>query len=159
MLTVETHLHGMIAAAIACTLSSFGAQAEQVPPSPAPQPQETLPRMVDITWSAAPRMPQGMQDNDGGIIDHYLVMVGGFCHGIDDDWKPGVYARGFLKKAWALDLDDESRGWTELPDFPGAARQEMYGISVNNEVYLWGGFSYTEPFAYADGYKLSRRDG
>ena len=26
-------------------------------------------------------MPQGMQDNDGGIIDNYLVMVGGFCHG------------------------------------------------------------------------------
>jgi len=35
----------------------------------------------------------------------------------------------------------------------------MYGLSVNNEIYLWGGFSYTEPYCYRDGYKLSRHDG
>ena len=130
-----------------------------VPPSPRPQPCENLPRMFEIEWSAGPPMPQGMQDNDGGLIDNHLVMVGGFCHGIDDDWKPGKYPRGFLKSAWALDLDNERAGWIELPDFPGSARQEMYGVSVNNEIYLWGGFNYTEPYAYTDGYMLSRRDG
>ena len=46
-----------------------------------------------------------------------------------------------------------------MPDSPGAARQEMYGTSVNNEVYLWGGFSYSESFCYRDGYKLSREQG
>ena len=117
-----------------------------VPASPKPQPQETLPQMLELAWSAAPPMPQGMQDNDGGIIGDHLVMVGGFCHGIDDDWKPGKYPRGFLKKAWALDLKNGAKGWQGLPDFPGAARQEMYGLSVSDEVYLWGGFSYTEPY-------------
>ena len=64
------------------------AHAQPSPPeSPTPQAQATLPRMLEMEWSAAPPMPQGMQDNDGGIIDHYLVMVGGFCHGIDDDWR------------------------------------------------------------------------
>lgn len=133
--------------------------AVDVPVSPQPQRQDGLPQMFDIEWSAAPRMPQGMQDNDGGMIDSYLVMAGGFCHGIDNDWKPGIYPRGFLKKTWALDLENEQDGWIELPDFPGAPRQEMYGIGVNNEIYLWGGFSYTEPYAYTDGYKLSRQEG
>lgn len=104
-------------------------------------------------------MPQGMQDNDGGVINDHLVMVGGFCHGLDNDLKPGKYPRGFLKKGWALNLNDESQGWQPVPDLPGAARQEMNGLSVNNEIYLWGGFSYTEPFTYRDGYKLSREEG
>lgn len=123
----------------------------------APQPQESLRQLLQITWSAAPPMPQGMQDNDGGLIGNYLVMACGFCHGRDDDWKPGVYPRGFLDKVWALDLKDEDAGWVRLPDFPGAPRQEMQGVSVNDEVYLWGGFSYSAPYAYRDGYKLSRQ--
>jgi len=140
-------------------LSVVLAAITDAPESPAPQAQESLPHIFEIEWSAAPPMPQGMQDNDGGVIDNFLVMVGGFCHGYDDDRKPGKYPRGFLKKAWALNLDNESDGWSDLPDFPGTARQEMVGTSVGNEVYLWGGFSYTEPFCYKDGYKLARVDG
>ncbi len=129
------------------------------PASPAPQRQRELPQMLSIARGAAPPLPQGMQDNDGGVIDGQLVMVGGFCHGTDDDWKPGKYPRGFLKKGWALDIEDPSRGWRAIPDFPGAARQEMFAATVGNEIYFWGGFSYTEPFSYRDGFKLSRRDG
>ncbi len=129
------------------------------PPSPEPQPQRELPQMLSFEWSAAPPLPQGMQDNDGGHIDGFLVVAGGFCHGLDDDWKPGKYPRGFLKKAWALDLDDVEAGWTRIPDFPGAARQEMYGIAVGNAIYLWGGFNYSEPYTYRDGYRLTREDG
>jgi len=125
--------------------------------SPTPQAQRSLPRMMKIAWSSAPFFPQGMQDNDGGLIGSHLVMVGGFCHGIDNDWKPGKYPRGFLKKAWAMDVLHENEGWKELPDFPGSARQEMYGVSLNNELYLWGGFNYTDPYTYVDGYKLSKQ--
>lgn len=128
------------------------------PESHAPQPQASLPQMIRFTWSAGPSMPQGMQDNGGGLIDNHLVMVGGFCGGYEDDWKPGKYPRGFLRKGWALDLTREEQGWFELPDFPGIARQGMCGISVNNDLYLWGGFSYTEPYCFTDGYKLSRRE-
>jgi len=55
-----------------------------------------------------------------------------------------------------------------LPDFPGsnnpanvdgAGRQELASVVVNNEIYAWGGFNYTSPFAYADGYRLSHDGG
>ena len=124
-----------------------------------PQPQDSLEQMITVTWSAAPPMPQGMQDNDGGIVGDYLVMACGFCHGYDDDWKPGKYPRGFLKKVWALNLTREEQGWVELPDFPGCARQEMYGVSVHDALYLWGGLNYSSPYSYRDGYKLSFNNG
>ena len=129
------------------------------PPSPRPQAQRELPRMLSIDWSTAPPLPRGMQDNDGGIIDRFLVMVGGFCHGVDDDWKPGKYERAFLRDAYALDLRDEASGWRRIPDFPAGGRQEMYAATVDDEIHYWGGFNYTAPFTYRDGYKLSRVDG
>ena len=70
--------------------------------------------------------------------------------------KPGRYPRGFLNKAWGLDLKDPTRGWTRLPDFPAIGRQGGVGIVVNGALYGWGGFNYTEPFCYADGYRLSK---
>ena len=149
-------IHTTICTAI---LLAFTSTTWAVPPSPEPQSQEVLPQIFEIQWSAAPPMPQGMQDNDGGVIDNFLVMAVGFCHGQGNEQKPGVYPRGFLKKTWALNLDNEAEGWIDLSDFPGAARQETVGMSVNNEIYLWGGFSYTDPFCYSDGYKLSHRDG
>ena len=69
-------------------------------------------------------MPQGMQDNDGGVIDNFLVMAVGFCHGQGNEQKPGVYPRGFLKKAWALNLENEAEGWIDLPDFPARADRD-----------------------------------
>lgn len=159
MKTYEPILSRTTATLLALLMVLYSPAAAAAPPTPEPQPQESLPQVFEIAWSAAPPMPQGMQDNDGGVIDNYLVMVGGFCHGFDDDWKPGKYPRGFLKKAWALNLEEESNGWFDVPDFPGSARQEMYGIAVNNEIYLWGGFNYTEPYCYRDGYKLSRENG
>ena len=129
-----------------------------VPESPMPQPQAGLPQMLEIAWSAGPPMPQGLQDNTAALVDGYLVSVAGFCSGIDGDWKPGVYQRGFLNKAWALDLSRPERGWEELPPLPGAPRQGMYGEQVDEALHLWGGFSYTEPFTYSDGFRLSRRN-
>jgi len=123
-----------------------------------PSPQTAIPHMLEMQWSAAPALPRGMQDNDGGRIGNFLVMAGGFCHGIDDDWKPGKYRRGFLNQAWALDLKNEHTGWVELPPFPGAARQEMYAATVADAIYLWGGFNYSKPYTYRDGFKLSRKN-
>jgi len=125
------------------------------PTSPTPQPQSGLPQMLRLSWSKAPDMPQGMQDNDGGVIGNWLVLAGGFCGGRDNDWKPGMYPRGFFKKTWVLDLTDEARGWVRLPHFPGSARQEMLGISIDDAVYLWGGFNYKPPNTYRDGDRLT----
>ena len=113
--------------------------------------------MIKCTWSAAPPLPYGVQDNDGGIIDNHLIMVGGFCGGSDVEWKPKKYIRGFFKDAYALNLKNEKEGWFRLPNFPGVARQEMQAATVNNEIYIWGGFSYTAPYTFKDGYKLSHQ--
>ena len=100
-----------------------------------------------------------MQDNDGGVFDNFLLMATGCCHGHGNERKPGVCFHGFLKKAWALNLEHEAEGWFELPDFPGAARQETNPISVNDQIHIWDGLSYTDPVCYTNGYKLFRQDG
>jgi N-acetylneuraminic acid mutarotase len=118
--------------------------------------------MLAIEWSRGPNLPQGFQDSDGGIIGTSLITVGGFCSGgleKDNRRKPGLYPRGFLKKGWALDLAAPDRGWQPLPDFPGEARQGLSAARVDNALYFWGGFSYSEPYAYQDGWRLSNRTG
>ena len=133
----------------------------------APQPQDSLRQMFSITWQKGPNLPQGFQDSDGGIVNNTLISVGGFCQGTTgwanqaqlDAEKPGVYPRGFLQKAWGLNLQSPGAGWQSLPDFPGAARQELFSIAVNNQLYCWGGFSYSDPNCYSDGYRLSQQNG
>ncbi len=129
------------------------------PESPNPQPQSLVPQMLRLQWFAAPSMLQGMQDNAGGIIHRHLVMTGGFCGGADNDRKPGIHTRGFLDKTWALSLDNPEQGWKLLPPLPGEPRQMMYFATVNDAVYVWGGFSYSPPYTYDDGYRLCRKDG
>jgi len=119
--------------------------------------QSELPRMLEITWKKGPNVPQGFQDSDGGILGNTLVTVGGFCGGRTVPGKEERYPRGFLKKAWGLDLRAPQAGWQPLPDWPGAARQELFAIVIDEQLYGWGGFSYSEPYCYRDGYRLSHR--
>src|SRR5436190_16767514 len=128
-------------------------------PVRAAPPQTEVKPMLRIRWERGPDLPQGFQDSDGGFIGTRLITVGGFCGGGDDARKPGHYPRGFLKKAWALDLADEKRGWTSLPDFPGDARQELFAVALNDALYCWGGFSYSPPYCYRDGFKLAYEKG
>ena len=118
--------------------------------------------MLRIEWRIGPDLPQGFQDSDGGILGDTLVTVGGFCSGgLDEDnrHKPGRYPRGFLRLGWQLDVSDPRGSWQPLPDFPGDARQALSSARVGEALYFWGGFSYSEPFCYADGWKLTRADG
>jgi hypothetical protein len=128
--------------------------------------------MLSIRWEKSADLPQGFQDSDGGVVDGTLITVAGFCSGHQlSKWagspfegqrvpgKPEKYPRGFLKKVWGLDLKNPAGGWQELPEFPGAARQELFASVVDNRLYCWGGFSYSAPFCYRDGYCLSREAG
>lgn len=118
-----------------------------------------LPKMLSISWEPGEDLPQGFQDSDGGIIHDQLITVGGFCSGglaEDNRRRPGRYPRGFLNKAWSLDLSRTDSQWTEIPRFPGAPRQALSAAVVNEALYFWGGFSYSAPFCYADGWRLSR---
>lgn len=144
---------------VALALAGFPSAYGEIPASPEPHAQAMLQPMLELDWSAGPPMPQGMQDNHAALVQGWLVSVGGFCGGYDDDWKPGTYPRGFLNKAWGLDLAREEDGWVDLPPFPGAPRQAMEGVSLGDCLYVWGGFSYSEPYTYQDGYQLSREEG
>ncbi len=116
--------------------------------------------MLSIAWKRGPDLPQGFQDSDGGILGETLISVGGFCSGQKGGpGKTDRYPRGFLKRVWGLSLTGKGRGWTELPEFPGAARQGLDAVVVGDQLYCWGGFSYTEPFCYQDGFRLSRKEG
>ncbi len=127
---------------------------------PSPLPQQELKPMLGITWSRGPNLPQGFQDSDGGVVGHTLVTACGFCQGKQQiASKPGRYPRGFLNKAWGLDLQNPAAGWMRLPDFPGVARQEVFAIVVDDALYCWGGFNYSSPFCYRDGYRLCQRRG
>ena len=91
----------------------------------APQPQSSLRQMLSIDWKKGPNLPQGLQDSVVGILDHTLVTAGGFCQG-SAGWsnakelaakKPGRYPRGFLNKAWALNLDNPEFGMVAAARF------------------------------------------
>ncbi|MBN1341978.1 MAG: hypothetical protein JXQ73_04820 [Phycisphaerae bacterium] len=115
--------------------------------------------MLKIRWTRGPNLPQGFQDSDGGILHNTLVTACGFCSGKAIPAKPDKYPRGFFKKVWGLDLADRGAGWKVLPDFPGPARQENFAIVVADALYCWGGFSYSPPYCYSDGYRLLRKNG
>ena len=134
-------------------------------PSAAEDNGMALEKMLDITWKLGPSLPHGFQDSDGGIVDNHLISVGGFCSGhsvpgnVGIPGKKDAYPRGFFKRTWGLDLAQPAAGWKRLPDLPAAERQELFSAVVDDRLYCWGGFSYSEPFAYRDGYRLSRRQG
>lgn len=123
-------------------------------------PPATLPKLLGITWRKGPNLPQGFQDSDGGIVAGHLITVGGYCAGQTNvPGKATQYPPGFLRRVWALDLNHPDQGWWSLPQFPGAERQELFGIVVADRLYCWGGFSYAAPYCYRDGYRLSRPSG
>lgn len=140
---------------------TFLSTAFSQPPAPKAG-GDVVPLMLRIEWSRGTNLPQGFQDSDGGILGDQLITVGGFCSGglkEDNRRKPGRYPRGFLNKAWRLRLNSSRQGWERLPDLPGAPRQALSAARVDEALYFWGGFSYTKPFCYSDGWKLERING
>ena len=110
-----------------------------------------LPRMLSIAWGKGPDLPQGFQDSSGGIVRSTLITCCGFCQGAEL-WtgpnrcpeKDHKYPRGFLNKTWGVDLN-AMEAWQPLPCFPGEPRQGACSTVVNDQLYTWGGFSYSEP--------------
>lgn len=117
-----------------------------------------LPTMLQIDWKLGPDLPRGFQDSEVAVIHDTLISVAGFCSGEQGvTGKPDKYPRGFMQNVWGLPLKGKGQDtWEVLPDFPGDARQGLSGTVVNNAFYVWGGFSYSAPHCYRDGYKLSR---
>ena len=119
---------------------------------------DILPKMLNITYKAGPEVPtcgRSLQDSNGGIVHNTLISVAGF--GIPEECPESE--KKYIKKVYALDLGNPQAGWKELSDLPGARRQSHAAIPVGDELYLWGGFSYFDPFTYQDGFRLSHRNG
>lgn len=136
--------------AILC-LTTAGLHAEDVPDTdPAtPGPQSQVPRMLKVDWELGRNLPQGFQDSDGGFLGGTLITACGFCSGgleEDNRRKPGSYPRGFLQKTWGLNTSDKKAQWESLPDFPGSARQGVFSAVVDERLYVWGGFNYTDRY-------------
>ena len=53
--------------------------------------------------------------------------------------KPGDYASG-LKTMWSIDPDDATRGWTALPDLPGAGRVSFGAVFESGRILVIGGY-------------------
>ena len=53
--------------------------------------------------------------------------------------RPGDYTSG-LKTIWSIDLDDASRGWTALPELPGAARVSFGAVFESGRILVIGGY-------------------
>ena len=123
--------------------------------------------MLSIDWKKGPDLPQGFQDSAFGIVHNALVTAGGFCQGSAgwanhkelDREKPGRYPHGFLNKAWSLDLAGSNNRWVRLPDFPAVARQGFFYTVADDQLYWCGGFNYSQPYCYRDGFRLKRDRG
>ena len=150
----------LVAGSALIAVGTTAVDRSDLPASPTPQPQESLAQLFRIDWKKMPSLPRGFQGSNGGIVDGTLVTTCGFCSGERGvKGKPHTYPRGHMKNTWGLNLEQPADGWRELPDFPGEARQDNFAVVVNDELYTWGGFSYSEPYCYDDGYKLSHSSG
>lgn len=120
-----------------------------------------LPLWLEIEWKLGPDLPQAFQDSDGGIIENVLVTTCGYCDSRETapPSKKEKSGMGQHKKTWGLTLDGATNGWQTLPDYPGAARQELCAIAIGHRLFSWGGFSYNPPFCFRDGYSLFPKAG
>ena len=73
-----------------------------------------------------PSLPVSMDNLAAAYCEGKVYVTGGNQHG-----KPG-------RKLYSLDL--ETRTWTELPDFPSAARVQPVLLAISDALYLVGGF-------------------
>ena len=115
-----------------------------------PQPIALSEGVIDIEWSHFTDYPRGNQDNAGAIYKDQLFSTGGFCGG---DVFP-YYCEGpkaFYSDTYLYNFQDER--WNQIEDMPGLGRQGHKCETINDVVYCFGGFSYSEPYVHTDSYK------
>lgn len=147
--------------AVICGLSAVNVMAEDY----AATPLDELKPLLAIDWKLGPDYPMGIQDSTVGIIDNHLVSAGGYSAYPLDVVKTypdtfGDKPHGFTKLALSLDLAKQPGEWKRIDDMPGPARQGPAVAVVDDVIYAMGGMNFDEPHhAYADTYRLERRDG
>ena len=161
---------GKAAFILLMTLSCpLGAMAQQAPTTAEvirtiSEPYEKLPRLLKISWREGPEYPMGVQDSALGLVDGLLISAGGFTRHPKDvvakhadafDGEP----HGFTKLTFLFDPRKSADGWTRIADVPGPARQAAATAVVGADLYVIGGFSYTEPRSYTSTYRRRSEGG
>ena len=120
-----------------------------------------LPRMLNITWREGPEYPLGIQDSAFAVIDSQIVSAGGFSRFPKEvlDKYPDTFegeSSGFTKVSFLFDSVKPAIGWTRIADVPGPPRQAAAAAVVGSDIYVIGGFNYSEPHTYTATYRLRR---
>lgn len=104
-------------------------------------------RNISEDW---PSLPIPLSNATGVLLDNKVYILGG-----RKSLKPSELSGSFL----VLDLSNKSKGWKELPKYPGDARENAICVVQNDGVtpclYLLGGQMETEegmPSCLTDGY-------
>lgn len=99
-----------------------------------------------------PALPVSLAHMAGSVVKSMVVVAGGNCY-------PGGAA---IRKCYALDMENISDGWFEMPDIPGEGRIDPVCAIYKNEFYLFSGITFGPDDgkekirrALNDGYKLS----
>ena len=107
--------------------------------------------IIDIKWSYEGEYPRGNQDNAGTMYKNKLFSTGGFCGGCKAPYF--CDGRDFYNDTYLYDTT--LKEWEQVEDMPGINRQGHKCENINDQVYCWGGFSYTAPYSHSDGYKYN----
>jgi hypothetical protein len=120
--------------------------------------------MLRIDWRLGPPYPMGIQDNSVGVVDGKIVSAGGFSRHPKDilQTHPDIFGgepSGFTNATFIFDPRNEAAGWTRIADRPGVPRQGAGTAVVGDEMWTFGGFSYTEPLCFRDVCRLRQVQG
>lgn len=82
-----------------------------------------------LAWEAFPSLPMPLANMAGSVINNIIIIAGGSA-------SPTAAP---LKKCYAIDLNATSKGWFELPSWPGPERSYPTSAVVANKFYLFSG--------------------
>ena len=93
----------------------------------------------------------GLQDVGMNLINNNIFITNGFQCGLDQRGitfniynkinKDSIYKRHFSNNGFRYDISNNK--WGDLFNLNISPRQCTNTITINNEIYIWGGYSYT----------------
>jgi N-acetylneuraminic acid mutarotase len=132
--------------------------------APAHKMKPEFPKLLSIQWAFGPRYPMGVQLSAVDLLEGNLISVGGATRYPKDIVARypdafGGAAQGATSFSFALDTEWSGADWTRIPDMPGPRRETGMAVTVDDELYVFGGFTYSPPYTLRDAYRLRRRRG
>jgi hypothetical protein len=106
----------------------------------------------------------GIQDSALGVLEEKIISAGGFSRHPKDVVKKnpdafGGHPDGFTNLTFLFDPRKPDDGWTRIADAPGPPRQAAATAVADSDLYMIGGFSYSEPRSYTFTYRLRSEGG